>query len=64
MSGAFTVLTSNKSFGWGKIFGDESPGRGADRPASTHHCHIITIRRNSYRTHQHSERWRAPRPAF
>ena len=47
---ASTVLTSNKGFEeWGEVFGDEVMAAALiDR--LVHHCHIVTIRGNSYRT--------------
>lgn len=43
------VLTFNKGFEeWGETFGDEvMPEALIDRPI--HHCHLVTIRGNSYR---------------
>ena len=52
---ASTVLTSNKGFEeWGQIFGDEVMAAALiDR--LLHHCHIVSIRGNSYRLrHQHA----------
>src|SRR5690606_10709361 len=56
---ASTVLTSNKGFEeWGTIFGDEVMAAALiDR--LVHHCHIVTIRGNSYRMRQHTELWQA-----
>jgi DNA replication protein DnaC len=56
---AATVLTSNKGFEeWGEIFGDEVMAAALiDR--LVHHCHIVTIRGNSYRMRQHTELWHA-----
>ena len=56
---ASTVLTSNKSFEeWGEIFGDDVMAAALiDR--LVHHCHIVTIRGNSYRLRQHTELWQA-----
>jgi DNA replication protein DnaC len=58
---AATVLTSNKSFDeWGEIFGDEVMAAALiDRPV--HHCHIVTIRGNSYRLKNHVEFYDARR---
>jgi DNA replication protein DnaC len=61
-----TVLTSNKGFEeWGDIFGDESMAAALiDR--LLHHCHIVNIRRNSYRMRQHRDlalRRPTPEPA-
>ncbi len=46
---ASTVLTSNKGFeAWGGIFGDDVMSTALiDR--LVHHCHLVTIRGNSYR---------------
>ena len=54
---ASTVLTSNKGFEeWGDIFGDDVMAAALiDR--LVHHCHLVTIRGNSYRMRQHSELW-------
>jgi DNA replication protein DnaC len=54
---ASTVLTSNKGFeDWGEIFGDEVMAAALiDR--LVHHCHLVTIRGNSYRIRQHAEVW-------
>jgi DNA replication protein DnaC len=54
---ASTVLTSNKGFEeWGEIFGDDVMAAALiDR--LVHHCHIVTIRGNSYRLRQHTELW-------
>ena len=56
---ASTVLTSNKGFEeWGEVFGDEVMAAALiDR--LVHHCHIVTIRGNSYRMRQHTELWQA-----
>jgi len=56
---ASTVLTSNKGFEeWGEIFGDEVMAAALiDR--LLHHCHIVSIRGNSYRMRHHSELYRA-----
>jgi DNA replication protein DnaC len=56
---ASTVLTSNKGFEeWGEIFGDEVMAAALiDR--LVHHCHLVTIRGNSYRMRQHTELWQA-----
>ena len=65
---ASTVLTSNKGFEeWGDVFGDDVMAAALiDR--LVHHCHIVTIRGNSYRMRQHTELWQAlhtpdPEPA-
>jgi DNA replication protein DnaC len=52
---ASTVLTSNKGFEeWGEIFGDNVMAAALiDR--LVHHCHIVTIRGNSYRMRQHTD---------
>jgi DNA replication protein DnaC len=54
---ASTVLTSNKGFEeWGDIFGDDVMVAALiDR--LVHHCHLVTIRGNSYRMRQHTELW-------
>ena len=54
---ASTILTSNKSFEeWGEIFGDEVMAAALiDR--LLHHCHILSIRGNSFRMRHHSELW-------
>ena len=56
---ASTVLTSNKSFEeWGEVFGDEVMAAALiDR--LLHHCHIVSIRGNSYRMRHHSDLYRA-----
>ena len=56
---ASTILTSNKGFEeWGEIFGDEVMAAALiDR--LLHHCHIVSIRGNSYRMRHHSELYRA-----
>ena len=56
---ASTVLTSNKGFeDWGDIFGDDIMAAALiDRLVN--HCHIVTIRGNSYRMRHHSELWQA-----
>jgi hypothetical protein len=56
---AATVLTSNKGFEeWGEIFADDVMAAALiDR--LVHHCHLVTIRGNSYRMRQHSELWQA-----
>jgi IstB-like ATP binding protein len=41
---------------WGEIFGDEVMAAALiDR--LVHHCHLVTIRGNSYRMRQHTELW-------
>jgi DNA replication protein DnaC len=59
---ASTILTSNKGFEeWGEIFGDEVMAAALiDR--LLHHCHIVSIRGNSYRMRQHSDLYRALHP--
>jgi hypothetical protein len=43
---------------WSEIFGDEAMAAALiDR--LVHHCHIVTIRGNSYRMRQHSDLWHA-----
>ena len=56
---ASTVLTSNKGFEeWGDVFRDDvMAARLIDR--LVHHCHLVTIRGNSYRMRQHTELWQA-----
>jgi DNA replication protein DnaC len=56
---ASTVLTSNKGFEeWGEIFADDVMAAALiDR--LVHHCHIVTIRGNSYRMRQHTDLWQA-----
>ncbi|HEV2079451.1 MAG TPA: ATP-binding protein [Allosphingosinicella sp.] len=55
---ASTVLTSNKGFEeWGLIFGDEVMAAALiDR--LLHHCHVVSIRGNSYRLRHQRELWR------
>lgn len=52
-----TVLTSNKGFEeWGVVFGDEVMAAALiDR--MLHHCHIVSIRGNSYRIRHHRDLW-------
>jgi DNA replication protein DnaC len=52
---ASTVLTSNKGFEeWGDVFGDDVMAAALiDR--LVHHCHLVTIRGNSYRMRHHAE---------
>jgi DNA replication protein DnaC len=59
---ASTVLTSNKGVEeWGAVFGDEVMAAALiDR--LVHHCHIVTIRGNSYRMRQHTELSQALHP--
>lgn len=47
------MFTSNKGFEkWGEVFGDEVMASALiDR--LVHHCHIVTIRGNSYRMRHH-----------
>ena len=55
---ASTVLTSNKGCfeEWGAVFGYEVMAAALiDR--LVHHCHIVTIRGNSYRMRQHTDLW-------
>ena len=58
---ASTVMTSNKGFEeWGEVFGDEVMAAALiDRVL--HHCHIVSIRGNSYRMRQHRALW-SPQP--
>jgi DNA replication protein DnaC len=60
---ASTVLTSNKGFEeWGEVFGDDVMAAALiDR--LLHHCHIVSIRGNSYRMRHHSDLYRALTPA-
>jgi len=52
---ASTVLTSNKGFEeWGEVFGDDVMA-AALIDGLVHHCHIVTIRGNSYRMRQHTD---------
>ena len=57
---ASTILTSNKGFEeWGAVFGDEAMAAALiDR--LLHHCHIISIRGNSFRLRHHRELWPQP----
>lgn len=59
---ASTVLTSNKGFeDWGEIFGDEVMAAALiDR--LLHHCHVVSIRGNSYRMRHHTELYAALTP--
>nr|MBA2305707.1 ATP-binding protein [Acidobacteriota bacterium] len=59
---ASTVLTSNKGFEeWGDIFSDDIMAAALiDR--LVHHCHIVTVRGNSYRMRQHTELWQSLQP--
>ena len=59
---ASTVLTSNKGFEqWGRILGDEAMAAALlDR--LLHRCHIVNIRRNSYRMRRHAELSKAIHP--
>jgi DNA replication protein DnaC len=54
---ASTVLTSNKGFEeWGSIFGDEVMAAALiDR--LLHHCHVVSIRGNSFRLRHQRELW-------
>ncbi len=55
-----TVMTSNKGFEeWGSVFGDEVMA-GALIDRVLHHCHIVSIRGNSYRVRHHRELWMPP----
>jgi hypothetical protein len=42
---------------WGEIFGDDVMAALIDR--LVHHCHIVTMRGNSYRVRQHTDLWHA-----
>jgi DNA replication protein DnaC len=52
---ASSVLTSNKGFeDWGEIFGDDVMAAALiDR--LLHHCHVVSIRGNSYRMRHHTD---------
>jgi DNA replication protein DnaC len=52
---ASSVLTSNKGFeDWGEIFGDDVMAAALiDR--LLHHCHVVSIRGNSYRVRHHTD---------
>ena len=52
---ASTVLTSNKGFeDWGEIFGDDVMAAALiDR--LLHHCHVVSVRGNSYRMRHHTD---------
>lgn len=54
---ASTILTSNKGFEeWGEVFSDEVMAAALiDR--LLHHCHIISIRGNSFRMRAHADLW-------
>jgi DNA replication protein DnaC len=56
---ASTVLTSNKGFeDWGEIFGDDVMAAALiDR--LLHHCHVVSIRGNSYRLRHHTDVYQA-----
>lgn len=51
-----TIMTSNKSFGeWEEIFGDPVIATAIlDR--LLHHCHVVSIKGNSYRLKEHKQR--------
>ena len=51
------ITDTNKGFeDWGTIFGDDAMAAALiDR--LVHHCHLVTIRGNSYRMRQHTELW-------
>jgi DNA replication protein DnaC len=55
---ASTILTSNKGVEeWGHVFGDEVMAAALiDR--LLHHCHVVSIRGNSYRLRHQRELWR------
>jgi DNA replication protein DnaC len=59
---ASTVLTSNKGFeDWGSVFGDEVMAAALiDR--LLHHCHVVSIRGNSYRLRQQRDLWQHREP--
>ncbi len=52
---ASTVLTSNKGFeDWGEVFGDDVMAAALiDR--LLHHCHVVSVRGNSYRVRHHTD---------
>jgi DNA replication protein DnaC len=51
-------LPISRTGAWGAVFGDEVMAATLiDR--LVHHCHIVTIRGNSYRMRQHTELWQA-----
>ena len=52
---ARTALTSNKGFeDWGEVLGDDVMAAALiDR--LLHHCHIVSIRGNSYRMRHHTD---------
>lgn len=54
-----TIVTSNKGFeDWGQIFGDEVMASAlVDR--LLHHCHVVSIRGNSYRMRIHAHLFRS-----
>jgi DNA replication protein DnaC len=56
---ASTVLTSNKGFEeWGEVFGDDVMAAALiDR--LLHHCHVISVRGNSYRMRHHLDLWQS-----
>jgi DNA replication protein DnaC len=56
-----TVLIFNKRFEeWGSVFGDEVMAAALiDRVL--HHCHMVNIRGNSYRTREHTDLYRSRR---
>jgi DNA replication protein DnaC len=60
---ASTVLTSNKGFeDWGEIFGDDVMAAALiDR--LLHHCHVVSIRGNSYRMRHHTDLFPVLTPA-
>ncbi len=61
---ASTVLTSNKGFeDWGEVLGDDVMAAALiDR--LLHHCHIVSIRGNSYRMRQHTDLFRVLTPTL
>jgi hypothetical protein len=57
-----TVLTSNKSFEeWGDVFGDEFMA-AALIDGLVRHCHIVSIRSNSFPMRQQRDLWRSLHP--
>jgi hypothetical protein len=51
-------LVASATNGWGEMLGDEVMAAALiDR--LVHHCHLVTIRGNSYRLREHTELWQA-----
>jgi len=54
------IMTSNKSFGeWEEVFGDPVIA-AAILDRLLHHCHVVSIKGNSYRLKEHKQRKEAP----